>query len=219
MYFRVTLILQTNYSISISLSRSGGQLKLKNCIISDRRIPLLAGTSQCKSREFSRREYSISQLCSIRHNILVPLHNPGAYGQCSVFDHNGDKQLAVLGTTYWTLWPLYDQLEVGWLQPLQLWLKMEFLEASVLASRDRDLCRVQLHPTWFENQLLNVGVDQWLQICIMDTCLWVYVLTKGLSRGRISSHASSPIWPGVMQISSGLVWYMQGVQVPWVHTI
>ena len=30
------------------------------------------------------------------------------------------------------------------------------------------------------NQLLNVGVDQWFQICIMDTCQWVYVLIKSL---------------------------------------
>ena len=27
---------------------------------------------------------------------------------------------------------------------------------------------------------LNVGVDQWFQICIMDTCQWVNVLIKGL---------------------------------------
>ena len=25
------------------------------------------------------------------------------------------------------------------------------------------------------NQLLDIGVDQWLQICIVDTCKWVYV--------------------------------------------
>ena len=30
------------------------------------------------------------------------------------------------------------------------------------------------------NQFLNVRVDQWFQICIMDTCQWVYVLIKGL---------------------------------------
>ena len=50
------------------------------------------------------------------------MHAPGAYGQCSVFDHNGDKQSAVLGTRFGTWWPWYGQLEVGWLQPLQLWL-------------------------------------------------------------------------------------------------
>ena len=62
-----------------------------NCIISDRRIPLLAGIPLCKSRELSRRGYSMSQLCSIHHDIPVTLHTPGAYGQWSVFDHNGDK--------------------------------------------------------------------------------------------------------------------------------
>ena len=36
--------------------------------------------------------YSMSQLCSIHHDIPVTLHIRGAYGQWSVFDHNGDKQ-------------------------------------------------------------------------------------------------------------------------------
>ena len=44
-----------------------------NCIISDRRIPLLAGIPLCKSRELSRRGYSMSQLCSIHHDIPVTL--------------------------------------------------------------------------------------------------------------------------------------------------
>ena len=59
------------------------------------------------------RGYSMSQLCSIHHNIPVTLHTPGAYGQWSVFDHNGDKQSVVLGTRYGTWWPLYGRCEVG----------------------------------------------------------------------------------------------------------
>ena len=39
----------------------------------------------------------MSQLCSIRHDIHVTLHTPGAYGQWSAFDHNSDKQSAVPG--------------------------------------------------------------------------------------------------------------------------
>ena len=62
-----------------------------NCVISERRIQLLAGIPLCKSRELSRRVYSMSQLCSIHHDIPVTLHTLGAYGQWSVFDHNGDK--------------------------------------------------------------------------------------------------------------------------------
>ena len=31
----------------------------------------------------------MSQLCSIRYDISVTLHIPGAHGQCSAFDHNG----------------------------------------------------------------------------------------------------------------------------------
>ena len=52
-----------------------------NCVISDRRIPLLTGIQLCMSRELSQKGYSMSQLCSIHHDILVPLHTPGAYGQ------------------------------------------------------------------------------------------------------------------------------------------
>ena len=127
MCLRVALILETNYSSSIILSRSGG-----------------------KSRELSRRGYSMSQLCSIHHDIPVTLHTPGAYGQCSVFDHNGDKQSAVLGTRYGTWWPLYGRFEVGWLQPLQHRLSAGISSvAPVLVLRNRDLCHVQLHPTWF----------------------------------------------------------------------
>ena len=66
-----------------------GPAEFINCVISDRRMPLLVRIplcKLCKSRELSPREYSMSQLCSIRHNIPVTLHTPGAYGQWSVFD-------------------------------------------------------------------------------------------------------------------------------------
>ena len=63
----------------------------------------------------------MSRLCSIHHDIPVTMHTPAAYGQWSVFDHNGDNQLAVLGTRYGIWWPWYGQFKVGWLQPLQLW--------------------------------------------------------------------------------------------------
>ena len=53
--------------------------------------------------------------------------------------------------TIWDLRPWYGQFEVGWLQPLQLWLGAgTSLVAPVLVSQDRDLCHVQLHRTWFE---------------------------------------------------------------------
>ena len=103
------------------------------------------------SRELSRRGYSMSQLCSIRHDIPVPMHTPGAYGQCWVFHHSGDKQSVVLGTRYGTWWSWYGQFEVGLLQPLQLWLNVGIsLVAPVLVSGGRDLCHVQPHPSWFE---------------------------------------------------------------------
>ena len=129
-----------NYSSLIILSTTEGKLKFMNYIISDRRNPLLAGIPLCKSRELSWREHSTSQLCSIHHDI-----------HWSVFDHNGDNQLAVLVTRYGIWWPWYGKFEVGRLQPFQLWLGAETsLVAPVLVSQDRDLCYVQLHPTWFE---------------------------------------------------------------------
>ena len=126
-------------------------MKLINYIISDRRIPLITGILLCKSQELSRREHSTSRLCSIHHDIPVTMHTPAAYGQWSVFDHNGDNQLVVLGTRYGIWWPWYGQFEVGWLQPLQPWFGAGTSSVSpVLVSQDRDLCHVQLHPTWFE---------------------------------------------------------------------
>ena len=50
------------------------------------------------------------------------------------------------------------------------------------------------------NQLLNVGVDQWFQICIMDTCQWVYVLIKGLFCKLVQfSLPPMPQWFGIQQ--------------------
>ena len=122
-----------------------------NCVISGRRIPLLAGIPLCMSRELSRRGYSMNQLCSTRHDIPVPLHTAGAYDQCWVFDHSGEKQWVVLETRYGTWWPWYCQFEVGWLQPLQLWSSAGIsLVDPMLVSRGRDLCHAQPHPTWFE---------------------------------------------------------------------
>ena len=151
-----------------------------NYIISDRRNPLLAGIPLCKSQELFRREHAMSRLCSIHHDIPVTMHTPAAYGQWSVFDHNGDNQLAVIGTRYGIWWPWYGQFEVGWLQPLQLWLGAGTSSVvPVLVSKDRDLYHVQLHPLGL-NQFLNVGVDQWFHICIVDTCQWVYILVESL---------------------------------------
>ena len=111
--------------------------------------------------------YSLRLSCNTEHITR-------AYGQWSAFDHNGDKQSVVLWTRYATSWPWNGQIEVGWLQAFPLWLSTWISSmAPVLVSRDIDLCRVQLHPTWL-NQLLDIWVDQWLQICIVDTCQWVY---------------------------------------------
>ena len=52
----------------------------------------------------------------------------------------------------WDLVALVWPIRSRWLQPLQLWLGAGIsLVAQVLVSQDRDLCHVQLHPTWFES--------------------------------------------------------------------
>ena len=85
----------------------------------------------------------MSQLCNIRHDIPVTLYTPGAYGQCSVFAHNGDKQSAVFGPRCGTWWPWYGHFEVGWLQPLHLWLSAgNSLAVPVVVSRGKDRCHV-----------------------------------------------------------------------------
>ena len=85
-YFNyLNILLKLNYIVQV-----WGLVEV-DCVISNRRIPHLAGIPLCKSRELSRRGYSMSQLCSINHDIPVTLHTPGAYGQWSVIDYNGDK--------------------------------------------------------------------------------------------------------------------------------
>ena len=81
----LNILLKLNYIVQV-----WGLVEV-NCVMSDRRIPFLAGIPQCKSRELSRRGYSMSQLCSISPDIPVTPHTPGACGQWLVFDHNGDK--------------------------------------------------------------------------------------------------------------------------------
>ena len=140
----------------------------------------------------------MSQLCSICHGIPVILHTPGAYGQCSMFDHSGDKQPVVLGTRYGTWWPWYSQFEVGWSRPLQLWLSARIsLVAPMLVSQGRDPMHSYI-PLGL-NQLLNVRVDQWLQICIVGTCQWVYILVEGLFCQLVHSFPSMPQWLGTQQ--------------------
>ena len=78
-----------NYSSLIIFSTSGDQLKSINCIISDRRIPLLAGIPLCKSQELSRREHSTSRLCNIHHDIPLTMHTPAACGRRGLEDWGG----------------------------------------------------------------------------------------------------------------------------------
>ena len=61
------------------------------------------------------------------------------------------QELVILGTRYGTWWPWCGQFEVGLLQPLHLELSAGISSvAPVSVFRDRDLCHVQIQPTWFE---------------------------------------------------------------------
>ena len=105
----LNILLKLNYIVQV-----WGLLEL-NCIMSVRRIPLLAGIPLCKSRELSRRGYSMIQLCSIHHDIPVTLHTPGAYGQWSMME---DDSIIVID--YVMLWSDYQWL--SWLLLLLLLL-------------------------------------------------------------------------------------------------
>ena len=143
----------------------------------NRKIPLLVGITLCKYRELSRREYLMSQLCSIRHGIPVTQHTP--YGQWSAFDYNADKQVGCPRDNIWDLvalvWPS-RVITTSWALVkcwnFFRWPQCWFHEIEIFAM-------YRYIPVGL-NHLLNVGVDQWLQICRADTCQWVYVMVNGL---------------------------------------
>ena len=132
---------------------------------------------------------------------------------------------AVLGTRYGIWWPLYGLFEVGWLQQtLQLWLGAGISSvALMLVSRDRDLCHIQLRPTWFE----PISECRWQgpHICIVDTCQRVYILVEGLfASWSTLSFASMPQWLGIQQKrtrvilslsnqSRFMIWQIKGLSV------
>ena len=142
----------------------------------------------------------MSRLCSIHHDIPVTMHTPAAYGQWSVFHHNGDNQLVVLGTIYWIWWPWYGQFQVGWLQPLRPWLGAGTSSvAPVLVSQDRDLCHVQLHPTWFEptSECRSWSVVSYLYSGHLP--MGLYLGRGSLASWSTLSFPSMPQWLGTQQ--------------------
>ena len=78
---------------------------------SDQMYRIFDHSHQIEESHFSQELHYASLTNS--HDIAVPLHTPGAYDQCSVFDHSGDKQSVVLGTRYGTSCPWHGQFEVG----------------------------------------------------------------------------------------------------------
>ena len=140
------------------------------------------------------------------------MHTPAAYGQWSVFEHSGDNQSAVLGTIYGIWWPWYIQFEIGWLQPLQLWLGAGTSSvAPVLVSQDKDLCPVQLHPTWFEP---TSECRSWP----VGSYLYSGHLPVGLYLGRRSLLLVGPLFH-FRQCHSGLVLSSNGHVCPWLEQV
>ena len=116
----------------------------------------------------SRRQQSASRLCSIHHHIPVTMHTPAAYDQWSVFDHNGGNQLAVLGTGYGIWWPWYGQFEVGDYNLFSSVYVLELLQWPQCWFHKIDISAMYSYFPLGLYQLLNVGVDQWFCICIVD---------------------------------------------------
>ena len=57
---------------------------------------------------------------------------------------------------------------------------LEFFWLPQCWFHDVEISAMYSHILFGLNQLLNVGVKQWLQICVVDTCQWVYLLVEGL---------------------------------------
>ena len=95
----------------------------------------------------------------------------------------------VLGTRYGTWWPLYGRFEVGWL-PLQLWLSAGVSSVAQCWFYEIEISAMYSYIPLDLNQLLDVGVDLWFQICIVDTHQRIYVMVKSLLRQLVSSFIS-----------------------------
>ena len=122
------------------------------------------------------------------------------------------QSLTTMMTTSWRTrygiwWPWYGQFEVGWLQPLELWLGAGTSSvAPVLVSQDIDLCHVQLHPTWFEptSECRSWPVVSYLYNGHLPVGLY---LGRGslLLVGLLFSFPSMPRWLGTQQKRTQLV--------------
>ena len=84
------------------------------------------------------------------------------------------------------VWPIRR-----WLQPIQFWLSAGISSvAPVLVSRNRDLSNMYSYIPLDLNQLPDVGVDQWFQVCIVDTHQRICVMVKGLLCQLVNSFIS-----------------------------
>ena len=138
------------------LHQIGGDSSGRNCIeclpfISDRRILLVVGIPLCKSRELSRKEHSVSQLCIIRQDIRVcqTAHARSIWSMVSVWPQLW-QTVGCPRDKIWDfvalVWPVRSWVIANYSALVKCW---NFVGGPSI-SRGRDLCHVQLHPTSFE---------------------------------------------------------------------
>ena len=98
----------------------------------------------------SKRVFNESAvLYSLRHSCNTE-HSRSIWSMISVWPHWWQAVGGPQDKMTW--WPWYGQFEVGWVITTSSALASAGISfvAPVLVSRDRDLCHVQIHPTWCE---------------------------------------------------------------------
>ena len=116
----------------------------------------------------------MSQLCSIHNDIPVTLHILGAYVQWS-------ECLTTMVAS--SRWSSGQDMGFGGLRMansksgdynlLSSGKVLEFLRGPQCWFHEIEISALYSYIPLGLNQLLNIGVDQWFQIYMMDTCQWV----------------------------------------------
>ena len=103
------------------------------------------------SGKFSQKEYSMTQLCTIRHDIPVTLHTPmSIWSMLSVWPQwwqavGGIREKICDFVSF--VWPIRSRVITTSSALVKCW---NFFGGPSVGSKNRDICHVQLHPTRFE---------------------------------------------------------------------
>ena len=74
---------------------------------------------------------------------------------------------------------LYHIVQVWGSQLPQLWLSAGISLVTQCWFHEVEISAMHSYTPLGFNQLLNVGCDHWLQICIVGICQWVYIMVEG----------------------------------------